>query len=409
MRRTALVSLVAAGALLGAAAPVAAQPPSADAETNAATTAEPTATDPRDAARDAVGRGRAAARKGDYTEALGHFERALALAPAPKLHFNIAVCHHRLLGRHGGDAEPYERHRAAAIAAYNAYLEAAPEAPDRSEVAALVTALGGTPWTPSAQPWTIELVEPDDVPDPPPFDGWEDPPAPDDPEDDPPDLPCIDDPPGPPVAVPLPPPSYRGAIGAFVPIGWIAPVALGRSDELVAAPAIGLGLRGYGFVGPRRRLVVGAEAALSAQATSPQKRHRYSHGQFALYLGYRHPLGSAGRVELGVDGVLGVASQALVFRGSPRLRCSEGPEASRRGGLGSQVRFVASMRLGPKRRHVIAARVGPGLAAFGSGSLAAEGTDGMDCSGEPTAFERFSLPGGAALGVGFDLGYALRL
>jgi tetratricopeptide (TPR) repeat protein len=65
----------------------------------------------------------------DYAHALEKFEAARRLKPLPAFDFNIARCHDRL-----GQAEP-------AIAAYERYLTAAPDAPDADEVRTRVTVL----------------------------------------------------------------------------------------------------------------------------------------------------------------------------------------------------------------------------------------------------------------------------
>lgn len=65
----------------------------------------------------------------DYANALEKFEAARRLKPLPAFDYNIARCHDRL-----GQAEP-------AIAAYERYLAAAPDAPDAAEVRTRVTVL----------------------------------------------------------------------------------------------------------------------------------------------------------------------------------------------------------------------------------------------------------------------------
>jgi tetratricopeptide (TPR) repeat protein len=73
--------------------------------------------------------GVAAYNEHDYARALDRFEAARRVKPLPAFDYNIARCHDRL-----GQAAP-------AIAAYERYLAAAPEAPDAGEVRTRVAVL----------------------------------------------------------------------------------------------------------------------------------------------------------------------------------------------------------------------------------------------------------------------------
>lgn len=375
----------------------------------AAAADEPTDAQREVASRAEITRARAAARAGDTATALQHFEEALRLKPSAKLHFNVAVCHHRLMMEEPAGSPAHEARRAAAVTAYNRYLQAAPGAPDAQEVAELVRALGGTPLSAEdPEPWTIELVEPDAVPDPPNlYDG-----AASSPE------------PGPAASdaatgdgttkttTPPPPrpttPSLRGRVGGFLPVTMVNPAQLGRSDELRLLPALGLGVRGNGFLGQRRRIVLGGEMAIGTQPASARQRHRLSLGWIGVMVEVRHPLGR-GRFEIGGGGVVGVGWQTLVYTGSDRLRCVSGREASQRGGLWSGARLWLAALLGPRRNHELSLRLGPGLAAYAPGTVPADrDAAGTTCEGEPSAFETFGLQGGPALSVTVDIGYAPR-
>jgi tetratricopeptide (TPR) repeat protein len=365
------------------------------------------------AKRAAITRAREAARAGDYATALRHYEDALRLQPSGKLHFNIAVCHHRLMMAAPAKSPAHEARRAAAVSAYNDYLRADPDAPDAEEVAELVRALGGTPQTenpePWPRPWTVELVEPDAVPDPPSlYDGTATPDGPTIPEG------THATPTGP--AEPHPPRSttpsavqtLRGRMGGFIPLVSSNPAQLAGSSELRPLPALGLGLRGNAFLGQRRRVALGGEAAIATQTASASARHRMSLGWIGVLVEARHPLGR-GRFEIGGGGVVGLGWQSLVYTGDDRLRCASGREASRRGGLWTAARLTLAALLGPRRNHELSLRVGPGLAAFAPGSVpASNDAAGVSCEGEPSAFETFGLREGAALSVTVDIGYAPR-
>lgn len=359
-------------------------------------------------AKAAITRARGAFAAKDYATALQGFEEALRLQPSAKLHFNIGVCHHRSMVDHEPGSAPYEQQRAAAVTAYNHYLEAAPGAPDAEEVAEMIRALGGTPLTDDPEPWTIELVEPDDVPDPPGLDDADDP---TDPQVDPPP----EEPPSEtttPTPTPAPPPTGpRGRVGAFLPLVLSNPRELAASDELRPLPTLGLGLRGNGFLGARRRLALGGELAITLQPMSADARHRLHTAYAGVLVEARHALAD-GRFEIGGGGVLGLGTQSLVYAGDTPLRCAAGgsgsQEASRRSGLWASARVTLSALLGPRRNHELSLRLGPGLSAYAAGSRAAEDADGTSCADEPSAFATFGIDEGPALVVSVDIGYAPR-
>ncbi len=353
------------------------------------------------AKRDAVDRAREAARRGDFAAALDHYQQALRLGPTAKLHFNVAVCHHQLMVGHAAGSPDYEAQRRAAVDAYNRYLEAAPDAADANEVAELVRALGGTP-SPGPRAWTIERVEPDVVPDPPSLDeSWDDAPAPAE----------LDAPTPAPAPAPAGPPArplVRGSMGAFVPLSLSNPQRLAQSDALRPLPTLGLGLRGTALLGPHRRVALGGELAAGTQPASARTRHRLGLGWVGVVIEGRHAL-RGGRFEIGGGGVVGLAWQRLVYTGDAPLRCATAKrEASARAGLvvGSRLSFAAL--LGERRNHELSLRAGPGLLALAAGSVASQDATGASCAGEPSAFDAFGLPYGAALSVTLDIGYAAR-
>lgn len=408
-RRLAIVGLVLGIGELAAAPLAQAEPP-----------AQP---DASERAKAALDRARAATKEGNYEAAIVHYEQAQYHLPSAKLHFNIGVCHHRLLSVYEPGSEIYERHRAGAVASYDRYLQAAPEAADAERVMGMIHALGGTTRNDASEPWTIERVEPDALPDAPGFaDDWNDgspaePELPAEPEppgdettDDPPaEDEVVDDPPleDPPTPMPRPV-GPLGRFGVFIPLTSSSPSQLAASDQLSAAPSLGIGLRGNAFLGPGRRISLGGELSLQPQLVSSQTQHRLSTGTAVIFVEYRHPVGSGGRFEIGGGGMIGMASQALVHDGDNPLPCSDGREASRRNGLWSGARFYFAALLGPRRNHEISLRAGPGLAAFSGGTPGGLMSEDVDCAMEPTAFETFGLDDGAALVMTFDIGYAPR-
>lgn len=354
-------------------------------------------------------RARRAARAKRYRAAIEHYEDALRLEPTAKRYFNLGVCHHRLMMKLAPDSPAYQTHRGAAVDAYNRYLQAAPDADDADAVAEMIRAMGGTPLSAEApEPWTIDLVEPDQVPDPPRFENDandDDRPTPDLPVD-----------PAPPAKAQGPLLRPRWGVGVFVPLSFINPVQAAASDELRPAPNLGLGLSGHGYLGQRRRLHLGGEMALAAQTISARRRHRFSVAYITLVIEGRHTF-RGGRWEIGGGGSIGPGSQALVFTGEPRLPCSvDEREASRRGGLWATGRLYLAALLGKRRNHALTLRIGPGIGVFSRPSIATtEPADPNDpeaepasCSEQPHAFTTFGVSEQAALIFTLDLGYSPR-
>ena len=100
----------------------------------------------KQAARAEVAAAKSAFAAGDLEGAIGHYEAAMDLLPAPKLHYNIGVCHQRL-ALQAETSQQRTLHRDLAIDSYNTYLEQNPRADDRLEVADTIRELGGVPVT----------------------------------------------------------------------------------------------------------------------------------------------------------------------------------------------------------------------------------------------------------------------
>ncbi|MEM9456313.1 MAG: hypothetical protein AAGF11_19175 [Myxococcota bacterium] len=354
-------------------------------------------------------RARRAARAKRYRAAIDHYEDALRLEPTAKRFFNLGVCHHRLMMKHAPQSPAYETHRGAAVDAYNRYLQATPDADDAQAVKEMIRAMGGTPLSAQApEPWTIDLVEPDQVPDPPHFENeasHDGRPTPDLPSE-----------PTPPAADPGPLRQPRWGVGVFLPLSFINPVQAAASDELRPAPNLGLGLSGHAYLGRRRRLHLGGEMVLAAQMISAQRRHRFSVAYITLVIEGRHTFGG-GRWEVGGGGSIGPGSQALVFTGEPRWPCSvDEREASRRGGLWATGRLYLAALLGKRRNHAITLRLGPGIGVFSRPSVASTEVADPDnpdaeplrCREQPHAFAAFGVSEQAALIFTLDLGYSPR-
>jgi hypothetical protein len=365
------------------------------------------ARDRRAAAKAAFFEGRDAAARGDYDAALEGFERALALEPSPGIHYNIAVCHHRLMLEVTEGSEAYETSRRRAIEAYDRYLEAAPDADDREAVQELIRSLGGR--STESSRWTIERLEPDPSPE---LRG----PEPDPPEPDPPEVQL----PEPPPRVEPKPPARattdwrpRGRVGAGFVLGLTNMRELARTDEVATLPSLGLTLRGGAFLGPRDRINLGGEVALAGQPSRTDTRHRLATGHLGVTIDYGHPVGERRRLEIGGGGLVGIAGQSLHHRGASQVSC---PTTSRtqgdrvvgqRGGLLLGGRFTLAALLGRRRNHELALRITPGLGLYGAGQRGSHTVTGESCDEGPTPFEELGM-NGPALVVMVDLGYAPR-
>jgi hypothetical protein len=362
------------------------------------------ADDDRLAAERAVEHAREAAGRGAYDEALREFARALELRPSPKLHYNIAVCHQHLMieADRAGDDSAALGHRRRAALAYARYLERSPEAADRADVEALIDRLGGAP---ANDPDGAAASSNEDAPTS--FKGeWEAlergrreaavaPAARERSRGD--------------ADIERPARHYRHAdVGLAFAVLVIQPAQVASSQNVEGLPLLGAGLRAGAFLGPRRRVNLGAEAfAFGATERAPDK-HALTAGHIGVTAGYGLPLGSSRRIELGFGGMVAAAGQTLRRRGVSEATCptvsSDENEVSKRGALILAGRLTLAVLLGHRRRHALALRIAPGLGLFGEGSK----DDREACQGEESPFQEFGLSAGPGLVVLSDLGYAAR-
>lgn len=381
--RTAVVLLLAAAPRSAAAAPPA-----------------ETADDARkQAARKAVDAAAAAFTAGDFAGALARFEEAMALRPNPKLHYNLGVCHQRLLRQATtrGDLDAEARHAGAAIDAFNAYLRENPDAPDRSAVETLVRDLGGTPAT---QPQLRDPLAP--LPTAPSEPADRDPPITPRPADPPivatpPPPPTTPPPPTAPPAIPLPR-GYLGAAGGLMS----QPQLIGATLLDGAYQALVL-FRGGARLGKRRGLELGAQVWIAAPGqTSTMHLALYTQTILAD-VGHAFSLGHARRFELPIGAEFGVAREGLRVRPGQTLpacaaRTSGTLVSARAGGVvGGRVGFA--VLVGPRRNHEIGMHIHLAYFGFGRGSAAAS------CDERP--FATAAVPQ-SRLVLTTSVGYAFR-
>jgi tetratricopeptide (TPR) repeat protein len=363
---------------------------------------EPGEQNDREAAVQAVARAREAARDGDFETALTEFERAQQLRPSPKLHYNVAVCHQRLMlrAREVGDEQAEREHARGALDAYRLYLEDIPDAKDRPEVEAEIEKLSVAGVGPSEEGGSTAGEDP---PQPASFhDEWE---ALEQKERE-------EEQAAAPATTPKKKPKdkrLRGRIGLAGGAALVQPARLAGNDEVEGLPGLGAGLYGGAYLGKRRRLNLGSELWAYGSLNAAGRNHGLTGGHIGLTLDHSLVFGKKRRFELGLGGMVAIMGQTLRRRGLSNATCptttsSDDNAISQRGGLLLSGRIVMAVLLGRRRRHALALRVSPGLALLGEGSK----DDREVCESEDSPFEEFGLSAGGALSVLGDLGYAAR-
>lgn len=358
-------------------------------------------------ARAAFEAGAKAYAAGDFDRALAQFERAMALRPSPKIHYNIGVCRQQLMlaARERGDVEAESLHAAAAVEAYKAYLRELPEAEDRVEVEATIRDLGGTPQFqlkaipfPRAEGTPVgredAATSPASVPAPPPV------PVPD-------PAPVAPPPPGADArdstsaasraagVTPL----FRGRVGVTFGLNGQPQIGAARLDGAVQGFAMG---RLGGFVGARRRVYIGGAGLLAGAGVTANDKLALQMQAVLFDLEYAHPVGRARRVEIVGGGFLVGARETLRIRAeAQRPVCaahSSSALVSQRGGAGAGGRVGLHVLLGARKNHEIGVRLSTAILGFGQGTAAA---------GCEPPFSQLDVPRARWL-VLVDSGYSFR-
>jgi len=324
----------------------------------------PASGDATAAARVEVQHAREARDSGDYATALAHYERALELRPAPALHYNIAACHQRLME---GEPATAQAHRAAAIAAYQRYLETAPEASDRADVESVIATLQAgheppPPATAAENGWDT----PEPTPEPAPTAAPSEPLAPSEP--------------APTTAPPRPPVERRtfphARVRLLALVAWRTPAQADVDDD----PNLGGILGVTGFLGRRRRASLGGELQVAGFPGRDDTRHHLFGWHLAMEAGFGATIGQSERFELRGTGLLAIRTQRLTHTGVSPTTCPverTGVTSVRRG-VGAGLRINFTVLLGQPRRHEI------GLMLTPMGTVFGEGTNGDDsCAAAP--------------------------
>ncbi|MCA9696179.1 MAG: hypothetical protein KC431_01555, partial [Myxococcales bacterium] len=267
-------------------------------------------------------------------------------------------------------------HRDEAVEHYNAYLVANPRAEDRFEIADTIRELGGQPVT---MPTLIDPVfetAPHDGEDSQqgeaePLDDGSldagDPPAT---EDEPPQDP------EPPPAPPKPP--THGRFLAAIQAG--ASPNLSRASAIDAPAIVSLELQGGGFVGPRRRLLIGAQTTVSSGAALRADGFAFFAYSLGLLLEQTFVLGrERDAVLLGVGAVAALTGQSLSQRTDvppPICTIARGAQIAGRSGFMIAPRGEFEVLLGPRRRSMLGVQLQPSFAVFGDGPRGDQCSDG---------------------------------
>ncbi|NVB41236.1 hypothetical protein G6O69_25580 [Pseudenhygromyxa sp. WMMC2535] len=336
---------------------------------------------------------------GDYQAAIDHYNSAMSLRPAPKLYYNLGVCHQRLSLTAETPAGRTQQ-RDLAIENYNAYLEQNPRAEDRFEVADTIRELGGEPVT---MPALIEPVfELDGASD---GDGDGDGDGENENENHGQDAPAnIDEPhePDEPTGAPPPEPTHGRIAGALT---------LGYSPRLSAATAIdapaliGLEIQAGGFVGPRRRLLLAGHTSLQSGVALPADDLAFVALSLGLLIEQTFVLGRARDVALfGVGGLVAYTGQSVNTREDvPPPLCSvdRGSQVASRSGLLLAPRAEFSLLLGAQRRSMLGLHLQPSVAIFGDGPSGATCSEGVTPWTNLGVRRRWQFQVLAGLGYGF--------
>ncbi|MFV8753006.1 hypothetical protein ACNOYE_20865 [Nannocystaceae bacterium ST9] len=354
-RRTLAALLIVGAASFGRASPALAGPPegvAAEGPLVSEQTPEPaskTEAEIKAEAKAEVAAAIAAFELGDYALALVHFEAAMALRPAPKLHYNIGVCHQRL-SLQTDEPEARTRRREQAIDSYNRYLEQNPDADDRRDVAAIIRELGGTPVTNTPikpvfeSSGSTDEPEPEGEASPPPdaLDGQLDRPAPE-----------------------SKPPPHHGRVGVLLGLG-LGSSLIGNRD-IAARGLFMFELHAGGFVGRKRSFLIAAQTNIYTGASLRTDRLSF----WALHLGLigeQQWVVARERLAIGLGGVLGLASQSVVegVNAAPPL-CSVNRNSQVAGRNGGQfaLRFELAALVGARRRGMLMVMLQPTLDVFG--------------------------------------------
>ena len=347
---------------------------------------------PKQAARVQVRLASTAFANGDYAVAIEHYEAAMALLPAPKLHYNIGVCHQRL-SLEAQEPESRTLQRDLAIESYNAYLAENPRAEDRLEVAAVIRELGGSPVTmPTLKP-LFEGADASEAPGAPSPDASETPSE--QPEDSKAELPS-------PPPAPAPPPPRHGRFGVNL-FGGTSPTFAG-ADQLNARALFALDLLGGGMLGPRRRFLLAAHTQIyfGTGRASGLPVSGYSLG----LLGQQNWVLARDSLLLGAGAIVGVTGQSLGTREDVEAigcRLDSTTQTARRTGALLTPRFELGILLGARRRGIISLSVQPGFAVHG------DGPTGVDCEPDQSPWTalgvrrrwQFQLMAGAGFGFRF--------
>src|SRR5690606_7082784 len=303
-----------------------------------------------------------------------------------------------------------QAHRRAAIVAFEDYLRAAPQAPDRPEVerqlVLLHDGLPKTPRTPEENGWEssegtdprLDDAELGDLPDDPVLEASE-------PEEPASDETATEAPPAP--AKPPEPSGLRefprGRLRVHGVLALTGTWGRSQATDVTSMPELG-GLVGLAaLIGRRRGASLGAEAQWTSQPTASERFHHLMAWHVLFEGGYGVRLGRTQRVELRITALAGFRSQRLIHRGQTETSCPLRPTGlvSRRRGMRAGGRVAVYVSLGKQRRHEIGVLVSP------TGSLYDDGDTSRRTTCDTSPFGELGLEA-VEFDLGISTGYGLR-
>lgn len=347
--------------------------------------------DPAQTAREHVARGVDAFRAEAWETALREFESARALRYSPKLDFNIAVLHEKLL-EPAEDPATRSFHAAQAIAAYRGYLEAVPEASDRADVEARIEALG--------RPVPVVLEDPSGSRTL--MEGG----AGTDTDTD------TGTGTGTGTAANSGKADFKtwDAVGFLhvTPMLGIAPQLL-DADGTEAGGTLLLELGGGGLLGRRKLVALGAVLGGVFGGASQPNAYAFGSFHFGGTVGVSAVVTKKDRLLLDAHALAAVSRQAMRLRNDAVAPgCTEGGDTNAlvgaRLGFRTGARLTLGVLLGHRRRHALTFSIYPAVGVFARGSAGPAA-----CDQDVDVFEAAGITERVTVDIWSGLGYGLRI
>jgi len=363
-----------------------------------------------EAARAHVRAGIAAFSESRWEDALLSFEAAKALRYSPKLDFNIAVLHEKLLER-AADVTSRNFHAAQAIAAYRGYVEALPDASDRDDVEARIEALGRPlPVVLETKAGEPELRGAEGVDVGPP-EGPVPPTESRSGETAPPGTDAVDDadPVAPAEHAHARPETWNGTGFLHVtPMLGVAPQLLDAGGTEAAGTLL-LEIGGGATLGRRDLFAVGGALGGVFGGAAKQDTLGYTSFHLGATVGVSGIVTKTDRLLLDAHVLAALSRQALRTRNDAiATGCSEAGDPNQpvaaRLGFRTGARLTLGVLLGERRRHAITWSIYPAVGVYGRGA-----SGGAACDPDTDGFAAAGIDERAVIDIWSGFGYGLRI